>query len=122
MVRRTERGAKKTTEALNKINLRRAIEQAETKVEIAEPGSRAGRHPPGLMASSGSNTTHQRVILLDVDGVLHPFENDGKRFQLPNMEALALIVQATGASIVLSSSWQCIPEVVNMQQSIIGPG
>ena len=74
------------------------------------------------MASSGSNTTHQRVILLDVDGVLHPFENDGKRFQLPNMEALALIVQATGASIVLSSSWQCIPEVVNMQQSIIGPG
>jgi hypothetical protein len=48
---------------------------------------------------------HGPAVLLDVDGVLHAF--GGLDHFLPScMRALRAIVEATGASIVLSSSWQ----------------
>jgi hypothetical protein len=52
-------------------------------------------HPPA----------RRKAILLDVDGVLHPFET-GEHFVAGCMEQLRAIVAATGASIYLSSSWQ----------------
>jgi nitrite reductase/ring-hydroxylating ferredoxin subunit/uncharacterized SAM-binding protein YcdF (DUF218 family) len=51
-----------------------------------------------------------KVIFLDVDGVLHPFENSTRGVFLPEcMRCLKLILDETGASLVLSSSWQCTP-------------
>jgi hypothetical protein len=52
-------------------------------------------HPPA----------RRKAILLDVDGVLHPFET-GEHFVAGCMKQLRAIVAATGASIYLSSSWQ----------------
>eukprot|EP00199_Chlamydomonas_sp_CCMP681_P003489 CAMPEP_0119107342 /NCGR_PEP_ID=MMETSP1180-20130426/9652_1 /TAXON_ID=3052 ORGANISM="Chlamydomonas cf sp, Strain CCMP681" /NCGR_SAMPLE_ID=MMETSP1180 /ASSEMBLY_ACC=CAM_ASM_000741 /LENGTH=164 /DNA_ID=CAMNT_0007092815 /DNA_START=72 /DNA_END=566 /DNA_ORIENTATION=+ len=57
----------------------------------------------------------KRVLFLDVDGVLHPLRlmfKDGKVidehcFQKSCCEQLKKVVQATGAEIVLSSSWRC---------------
>lgn len=46
-----------------------------------------------------------RVILLDIDGVLHPLTS-ATHFDASCMGHLRTIVEATGASIVLSSSWQ----------------
>ena len=54
---------------------------------------------------------HRKVILLDVDGVLHPFSS-ASPFTAPCMAALRSIVEQTGAAIVLSSSWQGLPSTV----------
>ena len=53
----------------------------------------------------------ERVVILDVDGVLHPFSSESG-FTAPCMRALRSIVEQTGASIVLSSSWQGLPSTV----------
>ena len=50
----------------------------------------------------------KRTLFLDVDGVLHPFSATSF-FHAPCMSALRQVVQQTGASIVLSSSWQATP-------------
>ena len=49
-----------------------------------------------------------KVVFLDVDGVLHPFEANSL-FHAPCMSALRNIISQTGAAIVLSSSWQGTP-------------
>jgi hypothetical protein len=54
------------------------------------------------------------VIFLDVDGVVLPFgpglnEDHADLFPLPCLEALNSIVEASGATIVLSSTWRCMP-------------
>jgi len=57
------------------------------------------------MASASEPQVEGPAILLDVDGVLHAF--GGRDHFLPScMRALRTIFEATGASIVLSSSWQ----------------
>ena len=53
--------------------------------------------------------TRKRVVFLDVDGVLHPF-SASSLFHAPCMAALRTIIAQTGASIVLSSSWQATPQ------------
>jgi hypothetical protein len=50
-----------------------------------------------------------KVIFLDVDGVLHPMKDEMEPFEPGCMQALKAIVDSTGASIVLSSSWRCLP-------------
>eukprot|EP00929_Paragymnodinium_shiwhaense_P010900 TRINITY_DN11596_c0_g1_i1.p1 TRINITY_DN11596_c0_g1~~TRINITY_DN11596_c0_g1_i1.p1 ORF type:complete len:231 (-),score=32.36 TRINITY_DN11596_c0_g1_i1:318-1010(-) len=59
-----------------------------------------------------------RVIFLDVDGVLHPASagipesmggTSGQHFRPEPMRCLAKVVKATGATIVLSSSWRVVP-------------
>jgi hypothetical protein len=58
-----------------------------------------------MMASASEAQVEGPAILLDVDGVLHAF--GGLDHFLPScMRALRAIVEATGASIVLASSWQ----------------
>ena len=52
----------------------------------------------------------ERVLFLDVDGVCHPFNSDGQMFRDTAMCALQSIVSASGAVIVLSSSWQTVDE------------
>ena len=49
------------------------------------------------------------MIFLDVDGVLHPLKDEMEPFEPGCMQALKAIVDSTGASIVLSSSWRCLP-------------
>ena len=46
------------------------------------------------------------IVFLDVDGVLHPTHNGETFFQPACMRNLRSIIEATGAVIVLSSSWQ----------------
>eukprot|EP01012_Entosiphon_sulcatum_P009651 TRINITY_DN15502_c0_g1_i1.p1 TRINITY_DN15502_c0_g1~~TRINITY_DN15502_c0_g1_i1.p1 ORF type:complete len:222 (+),score=29.94 TRINITY_DN15502_c0_g1_i1:31-666(+) len=55
----------------------------------------------------------KRVIFLDVDGVLHPLMGQAT-FLESCMNRLKRIVQATGAEIVLSSSWRQSPVTTNM--------
>lgn len=50
----------------------------------------------------------EKIIFLDVDGVVHPYSATSF-FHAPCMTALRKIVEQTGASIVLSSSWQSVP-------------
>ena len=45
------------------------------------------------------------IVFLDVDGVLHPF-SAVSLFHAPCMAALRSVIEQTGASIILSSSWQ----------------
>ena len=48
-----------------------------------------------------------RYIFLDIDGVLHPATAGTDRQFSPNcLRALRTIVGATGAALILSSSWQ----------------
>eukprot|EP00966_Prymnesium_polylepis_P053820 1243910-Prymnesium_polylepis.1 len=49
-----------------------------------------------------------KVVFLDIDGVLHPV-SAAHCFHDSCMGALRTIVEPTGASIVLSSSWQVTP-------------
>ena len=57
------------------------------------------------------------VVFLDVDGVLLPF-GDGAAvtadggFPDEPLAALSAILEATGATIVLSSTWRCAPESI----------
>ena len=58
------------------------------------------------------------VVFLDVDGVLLPFGDgaaagpaDGGFPDAP-LAALSAILEATGATIVLSSTWRCAPEAI----------
>ena len=51
-----------------------------------------------------------RVIFLDVDGVLHPFSATC-HFTTACVESLKRLVWASGATLVLSSSWQHTPEL-----------
>ena len=76
----------------------------------SEPGSSAhaaAAEPTATMAETTS------VIFLDVDGVLHPFASLD-HFSRPCMAALATIVASSGASIVLSSSWQATPAMISL--------
>merc|ERR1712183_758387 len=51
----------------------------------------------------------EKLIFLDVDGVLHSFHGACRPFYPRCMRALARIVQETAAVIVLSSSWRLRP-------------
>mmetsp|Transcript_19686 Transcript_19686/g.56440 ORF Transcript_19686/g.56440 Transcript_19686/m.56440 type:complete len:220 (-) Transcript_19686:806-1465(-) len=63
---------------------------------VRVPGCRALRRLP------------TKVVMLDVDGVLHPLIGQ-PRFQEGNMRELGRIVNETGARIVLSSTWRLLP-------------
>ena len=58
------------------------------------------------------------VVFLDVDGVLLPFGDgaaagpaDGGFPDAP-LAALSAILEASGATVVLSSTWRCAPEAI----------
>merc|ERR1719483_1542054 len=93
--------------------LRIEADENESKEE-AENGDANKR---ALEPAVDQSNPQSRVVFLDVDGVLHPFISD-EEF-LPNcMKSLKKIIDATGAVIVLSSSWQNQPEsfeAVNMK-------
>lgn len=59
----------------------------------------------------------RKVIFLDVDGVINSLQNqaeefikkrnfDTMHFDTANMEALKVLVESTGAELILSSSWR----------------
>lgn len=48
----------------------------------------------------------QRVVFLDVDGVLHPQASGNDLFQAGQMRRLHRIVTSCGAGVCLSSSWR----------------
>lgn len=50
----------------------------------------------------------QKILFLDVDGVLHPV-NGQQEFVDPCVHQLCRIVKATNASIVLSTAWRLVP-------------
>jgi len=49
---------------------------------------------------------YQKVIFLDVDGVLHDYSHEDNNVQEEYVARLKQIVDATGADIILSSSWR----------------
>mmetsp|Transcript_101347 Transcript_101347/g.217033 ORF Transcript_101347/g.217033 Transcript_101347/m.217033 type:complete len:205 (-) Transcript_101347:17-631(-) len=49
-----------------------------------------------------------KVVFLDVDGVLHPVRGQ-EEFSSTCMQQLRYILQATGAEVVLSTSWRLLP-------------
>lgn len=59
------------------------------------------------------------VVFLDVDGVLLPFGDGappplaGGAFPSVPLEALSHVLEATGARLVLSSTWRCLPAAVD---------
>mmetsp|Transcript_6787 Transcript_6787/g.20600 ORF Transcript_6787/g.20600 Transcript_6787/m.20600 type:complete len:240 (-) Transcript_6787:101-820(-) len=75
-------------------------------VELREfmAAARAGKG--GEVASKGDSSRKQKIIFLDVDGVLHPAERRERFFEKYSMECLRNIVVATGAQVVLSSNWR----------------
>jgi|AntAceMinimDraft_5_1070358.scaffolds.fasta_scaffold399284_1 hypothetical protein len=57
--------------------------------------------------------TSRAFVLLDIDGVLLPFRDavgDGTDFDFKEscMAALSKIINSTGATIVLSSTWRAV--------------
>lgn len=58
------------------------------------------------LADTSSSTLPPRVVLLDVDGVLHPFSAQTEFFDGECMKHLRRIIEQSGALLVLSSSWQ----------------
>ena len=58
------------------------------------------------------NTTCMKVIFLDVDGVCHPLKRDGCMFTPEPMAQLRRLVNATGASLVISSTWRQSPHLL----------
>ena len=84
-----------------------------------EPAPTTEDSPGGssrLAAAEPTATTTRTttaVIFLDVDGVLHPFASLD-HFARPCMEALATVVASSGASLVLSSSWQATPAMTSL--------
>ena len=54
----------------------------------------------------------RRVVFLDVDGVLHPFDavEECKHFDPARMARLARICSEGAAEVILSSSWRTVPE------------
>lgn len=85
---------------------------------VEETSSSASDAPPAF-----ENQYLDRVIFLDVDGVLHA-ESGHSGFFLPEcMEHLREIMQQSNADIVLSSSWRCTSggiERVNQQLTSYG--
>ena len=76
------------------------------------PGS-SSRLAAAEPTATTTRTTTTSVIFLDVDGVLHPFASLD-HFARPCMEALATVVASSGASLVLSSSWQATPAMTSL--------
>lgn len=64
--------------------------------------------PPQQVREAALPTGNGRALFIGVDGVLHP--KDGAfLFDAECMRSLRQIVEQTGASIVLTSSWQATP-------------
>ena len=64
----------------------------------------------------GEGQLFAAVLFLDIDGVLHPVDaEEDEFFGGPQMEQLHRIVEASGAQVVLSSTWRLSP--VHMRQA-----
>ena len=62
------------------------------------------------MSEAAEASEASAILFLDIDGVLHPVdEQEDKYFAQPNLEQLLRIVEATGARVVLSSTWRLDP-------------
>lgn len=63
---------------------------------------------PGDHVPANGGYKHDKIIFLDVDGVLHSIfaRNESQLFRRDCMQRLKKIVDQTGARIVLSSSWR----------------
>jgi len=60
---------------------------------------------------SNNNVEAERIVFLDVDGVLHPYHaRKSKLFRKDCMLRLKKIIEATEAAIVLSTSWRRTPQ------------
>lgn len=57
-------------------------------------------------------TGDDKVIFLDVDGVLHSAYTDGATFDAERMMLLKELVEKTRAKLVLSSSWREFPSML----------
>jgi len=62
--------------------------------------------------SNSKSRRDDKILFLDVDGVLHSYfaKNDSQLFRKDCMQRLKTIVDQTGCKIVLSSSWRQTPE------------
>lgn len=61
----------------------------------------------GTPHGSGAIGEGDKVVFLDVDGVLHPYHSrPNQQFRAHCMRRLKAIIDTTGAKIVLSTSWR----------------
>jgi len=81
-----------------------------------------GRPPVSVSTSAAASSNPfagERIVFLDVDGVLHPYHaRQSQMFRKDCMQRLKKIIDATGAKIVLSTSWRRTPQgkaAVNQQ-------
>jgi len=73
-------------------------------------------------AQTSLATQPEIVLFLDIDGVLHPMEGN-QIFNETCCRFLQQIIQTTGASVVLSSTWRKIPrqkDLVNKMLAALG--
>ena len=69
-----------------------------------------------VVVQNKQSKNFQKIIFLDIDGVLHDFHTDGY-VKKDCIQRLKQIVEATGADIVLSSSWRFgYPEFIEENQ------
>ena len=94
----------------NECALRRSLlgcEDAQAHGRTERNGARRGRPPPNLPAKPKRWPHAERVVLLDVDGVLHASSAHGpRRFAVSCMMNLKSILDETGACLVLASTWR----------------
>jgi hypothetical protein len=59
-------------------------------------------------SSPGKGYKHNKIVFLDVDGVLHSIfaRTESQLFRRDCLQRLKKIIEGTGAKIVLSSSWR----------------
>lgn len=80
---------------------------------MPEPGVEDQEAWQAACDTRGTRLSMERVVFLDVDGVLHSLYGDDI-FQQACCQELERIVRTTGATIVLSSSWRTEPEQIAM--------
>lgn len=82
----------------------------------AKPSPLAAAAAEGKGGDDAAAVSFARIIFLDIDGVLLPFGRpdlaeitSSQSFPQCSLDALNKIVEETGATIVLSSTWRCLP-------------
>ena len=101
----------------------RALVRAQTYTAGTKPrcNSNSGQW---VVCSGAGSGTGDRIIFLDIDGVLHLLRK-GKQhaFDPDCMANLRHVVTSTGARIVLSSSWRCAArQLERVHEALVGAG